>query len=652
MYEGFITLRATWSWFCIGFGRGVPVSLCVVLLTVSFVVFAEESGPNLLANPSFEAGMAEGGVPAGWTLYGGLDDLRHLALVDDPLDGAKALQLADGHPTQELGIRQTVAAEGGNAYIASVSVKLVEGQSPAGSYLQLRFLPSNEFVQRPLIPGLAGAAADIRVGKIAPPGTTEATIYLYTHTTPTPTVILDHAQLYTVAELPPEALAPSGPEVPEIEALKPLYLDTPLVAGGAAIAIVAPAGREYDAGAKVIADAIETAGGVRPAVVTDDAYAGTLALDSDLIALGNRSTNRLLGALYERYYTLLDLRYPGPGGYVVRTLHNPLGNGKNVVLVGGSDAAGVTAAAAHLAQTISASGVKTDTGLTIGRLMDIKLGDGVVVPTDLKAFETWDASAGYGSVGYFGWNSISKRMAMYYMTGDESQAREVIRLAFPDEQAKQEIAEIDGERIENKDEPFSGPYHYNAHLMVLFWDLIEESPVFTDGERLAVTRALAKQPDSSRCRRHEVFSFRGIWQYNFQRVSRLCLHSPALAPGVIRVKPVCSLRQIFDLKLPMFIGLGDSEGFIDVFSPDTLYFDHIAWYSFPVGFSDHAGNTESTRTELQANVVYYLARSECDGSIRIDILDEPGFGRPKVNFIGSSGDIGKQEVSVVVRRVR
>jgi hypothetical protein len=68
-------------------------------------------------------------------------------------------------------------------------------------------------------------------------------------------------------------------------------------------------------------------------------------------------------------------------------------------------------------------------------------------------------------------------------------------LAFPDEQARQEIAKIDGERIENKKEPLSGPYHYNAHMMILFWDLIEESPVFSDEERLRVTNAFSKQLD-------------------------------------------------------------------------------------------------------------------------------------------------------------
>ncbi|MBI2301215.1 MAG: VCBS repeat-containing protein [Armatimonadetes bacterium] len=113
--------------------------------------------------------------------------------------------------------------------------------------------------------------------------------------------------------------------------------------------------------------------------------------------------------------------------------------------------------------------------------------------TDIRQVQTWEASDGYGSSGYFGWNMISKRMALYYMTGDARHAREALRLALPDQQAKYEIAAIDGEMIENKDAPLSGPYHYNAIMMVLYWDLIEESPVFTEEERLKVTRAFAQQ---------------------------------------------------------------------------------------------------------------------------------------------------------------
>ncbi len=280
--------------------------------------------------------------------------------------------------------------------------------------------------------------------------------------------------------------------VPPVAKLKDLHLQTELVRDGRPLAVlVAPVSGVYDAAARRIAEAVKALTGVDLPIERDASRAASLPLKGHTIVLGNRSTNRLIAELYHRYYTLLDLKYPGPGGYEVRTLHNPFGNGANAVFVGGSDGAGVEAAADVLIARLREAA--KGRSLCIGRLAEIRLGKGLQPPKTLADAQTWEASAGYGSIGYFGWNSLSKRMALYYMTGEEVHAREFVRLAFPDAAAKREIAQVDGERIEDKDHPLSGPYHYTAHLMILYWDLIEESPGFSDDERLRITRAFAEQ---------------------------------------------------------------------------------------------------------------------------------------------------------------
>ena len=461
------------------------------LLAWSAMSAYAQPGPNLLQNPSFEEGLGADGLPVGWSLYAGQGQEQRVTLIGTADSGDQALLLEDGDQTAEIGLTQKVRAEPGVAYQLSAAVRGVEGQPSFGAYLQLRFLPSNELVQASLAAPTAARFTTVSVKGLAPPDTTEAVIYIYTHRDPTPQVIVDSVELIPGVEPPPPP--PPAPEPPTYGALKDLHLQTDLVRGGEAnVTVVKPAGGSYDGEAARIAEAIRGSSGVAVPVVSDDSPAAAVPVAGNLIVLGNRSTNRTIGELYTRYFTLLDLRYPGPGGTVVRTLHNPFGDGWNVVFVGGSDAEGVRAAAEVFVQELRPAGGGPGR-LSVGYLAETRLGTGVTVPTDLRQFETWEASAGYGSVGYFGWNSLSKRLAMYYMTGDPFQAREFIRLAFPDEQAKQEIAGIDGERIENKDEPLSGPYHYNAHLMILYWDLVEESPVFTDEERLRVTNAFAKQ---------------------------------------------------------------------------------------------------------------------------------------------------------------
>ena len=84
---------------------------------------------------------------------------------------------------------------------------------------------------------------------------------------------------------------------------------------------------------------------------------------------------------------------------------------------------------------------------------------------------------------------VSKNMALYYMTDEEKYLKEFLRLAFPDITAIKEIEEYDGERIENKKDPLAVPYHYSANMMILLWDLIEESPLLSDEERLNITNA-------------------------------------------------------------------------------------------------------------------------------------------------------------------
>ncbi|NIP23493.1 MAG: hypothetical protein GWN67_05125, partial [Phycisphaerae bacterium] len=471
--------------------------LCIFFVFVIFVVSTvfvpclATISENLLRNPSFKQGANENGLPIGWSLYGGRGTNQYIKLIE--LDGSAQMVVLidDSDASAEIGLMQTCPVKPGLTYEASVETRALQGASSHGAYLQLRFLPSDKYVQTSIARGSSKTFEKVSVKATAPPNTESARIYLYTHRNPTPRLLLRNIMLVSGVSPPPPP--PPAPLPPIYSKLKDLHITTELVSRGKPnITVIAPASGIYEKQATRIQKRITELTGVQVPVRFDDSPVGTVPIRGHLIVLGNRSTNRTIGELYNRYYTLLDLRYPGPGGYVVRTLHNPFGDGNNVIFVGGSDLLGVEAATDTLIAQLKRISVSEDT-LSVGWLTEIKLGEGIRIPADLREFETWEASKGYGSVGYFGWNSISKQMAMYYMTGNTSHAREFLRLAFPDKQARHEIARIDGERIENKKEPLSGPYHYNAHMMILFWDLIEESPVFSDEERLRVTNAFSKQ---------------------------------------------------------------------------------------------------------------------------------------------------------------
>jgi hypothetical protein len=283
----------------------------------------------------------------------------------------------------------------------------------------------------------------------------------------------------------------SKPVPPVYTHVKNLYLQTPLVREGRPqVTIVAPS--VYRPEATTLQSAIEKITGVRVPVVSDQAREAAVPFRGHLILLGNRSTNRTMSALYDLAYLYTDLKYPGPDGYEVRSLHNPFGNGYNAIIVGGSDADGVRLATTALTGRLGAAGGGRGQ-LAMSWLMDVKLGKGYVLPSEVKDYPIWEASRMYGSSGYFGWNIISKHMAAYYMTGSEKDLREFLRLSFPDAAAIKQLEDQDGERIENKTDPLAGPYHYAAHMMITLWDLIEESPLLTDEDRLKVTNAFSRQ---------------------------------------------------------------------------------------------------------------------------------------------------------------
>jgi hypothetical protein len=129
-----------------------------------------------------------------------------------------------------------------------------------------------------------------------------------------------------------------------LSAPKPLRLETPVVVDGVAQAvIVVPVGdgRLAALAARLTTRFREATGAELPVRPADEPgqYLATPPA-THLIALGNMSDNGLLRALYYRFYTLVDRWYPGVGGYVLHTVHDPWGNGGNVIVLvplGGSN---------------------------------------------------------------------------------------------------------------------------------------------------------------------------------------------------------------------------------------------------------------------------------------------------------------------------
>ncbi|MBN1669449.1 MAG: hypothetical protein JXR37_00340 [Kiritimatiellae bacterium] len=299
------------------------------------------------------------------------------------------------------------------------------------------------------------------------------------------------------------ATAPAAEPANRITRLKDLHLDTVLVSRGQpAAVIVAPAGARYADAIETVQAAVRTCAGTTLPVRRDGARPEALLKTTHVVALGNMATNPFIEHMYRQWYVLLDVKYPGKGGYVVRSCHNPYGTGHNVIWLGGSDDAGVSRAAAVFAGLLTRSDP-----LKVGWLMQIQLGDGITAPTLRDGGEGWSPTVygwrdswrkigneevGYGPAATFGWNEISVAGALYYMTGVPEHLAYFKKMAMPDPD--------NAPRANRKESVFKDPLdplvknsHYHTHLTSLVWDLIEESPLFTDRERLFLTNKFLDQ---------------------------------------------------------------------------------------------------------------------------------------------------------------
>jgi hypothetical protein len=125
---------------------------------------------NLLTNPSFEEGTADNGAPTGWDYYQGPDETRKVEVVEPGFESDHAVLIQDDNAAAEIGISIDTPADGGLTYEAAVMVYVPEGATGSGAYIQFRFSPSGEFVQRSLSTPATGKWTRIAVVKTAPEG--------------------------------------------------------------------------------------------------------------------------------------------------------------------------------------------------------------------------------------------------------------------------------------------------------------------------------------------------------------------------------------------------------------------------------------------------------------------------------------------------
>ena len=186
-----------------------------------------------------------------------------------------------------------------------------------------------------------------------------------------------------------------------------------------------------------------------------------------VVVVGNLAESRIVRGLYYRFLSATDLWYPGPGGYELRTLCDPVGAGHNVILVGYSDEAGARAAADAL----------------VARAADPLPHLAVVKATRLPMPDSLAAALRSEQLPSAAWQVANLILAdskgyLYYLTG-EPKLGEEYRKAW---RAYIESGYVRTEKIVQP--------HLFSLSRIVPWRLVESMNLFSPAERLAITRFL------------------------------------------------------------------------------------------------------------------------------------------------------------------
>ena len=191
----------------------------------------------------------------------------------------------------------------------------------------------------------------------------------------------------------------------------------------------------------------------------------------NLILIGKLGTNRAIWQAYNRFLCAVDGYYPGGNGYVVRTASNVMRNGRNHIILGGSNDQGAVSAVERFLEIVQKIEYK-DNALVLPWLLDVKLaGDCLAAfKADDKLWETEPLSPllpriqpGYGTVHRWYHNGMG-----YYWSGWPSYRRRALDMIEP---------------VLN-DRAYT--HHYFVEFFVRTWDMLDDSNLYSSEQRRLV----------------------------------------------------------------------------------------------------------------------------------------------------------------------
>ncbi len=266
----------------------------------------------------------------------------------------------------------------------------------------------------------------------------------------------------------------------------PLSRETVFAADGKSAEILHPATPAGENAARKLAAALKKSTGVdfavRPGTAADRDFA------RPVIILGNVWNNPALLQAYARRATIVDERFPGPGGFVVDLLKEPIRRNVDALVIGASDDAGldraVDAAAAELAKYAKPGSLVTPLIFAAdyaGRDVPNEPGAESLEAGLAEAQKTLDTGRHQSLAGEMA--RIGERYRRYRKPQDAKLFAAVAKM-YADYSVKRDPRRYGGDWGYDSDFSALGAF---AGL-----DLVEHDPALTDEERLAMVKVFQR----------------------------------------------------------------------------------------------------------------------------------------------------------------
>jgi outer membrane protein assembly factor BamB len=219
---------------------------------------------------------------------------------------------------------------------------------------------------------------------------------------------------------------------------------------------------------------------------------------TNTILLGNLNDNLAVRLLYARKLTLVDSVLPGAGGYLLHSIHNPLGDGCNVIMVGASDEQGLTLATDRFCELVAGEGQGKD--LVLGRVHQVKL-DAEMSNRFRSVLKPYPQD--YVAAGLRRGQERLDRGTHTSIAGQLAGLGERYLIGNNPLEAKLfvELWRLYLQSAVDDPRKYGGVWGFDSDFpsisVVSSWDILEEEPSLTDAERAFVFGAMMKWMDAT-----------------------------------------------------------------------------------------------------------------------------------------------------------